>query len=120
MSEFITTSVTEVARLEEQVKVLQAQLNVHKGAATKWEPQISSVLALEDMSCRITLSYGGSTFSVAMSSDSISNLDQSSATAAYLDKFLSTIVAEKLRPMISTEVTMLKANVKAASAAGKW
>lgn len=120
MSEFVSTSVSEVARLEEHIKVLQAQLNVHKAAAAKWEPQVSAVLAVDTMVARVSMSYGGSAFSVGMPSEKLMQLDVDTATAMYLEKFLSTIIADKIRPLIAAEVSALRVNATASTSAGNW
>lgn len=120
MSEFVSTSVSEVARLEEHIKVLQSQLTAHKSSALKWEPQVSGVLAVDTMVARVSMSYGGSAFSVGMPAEKLMHLDVDTATAMYLEKFLSTIVAEKIRPLVAAEVSALRANATASTSAGKW
>lgn len=120
MSEFVSTSVSEVARLEEHIKVLQAQLTAHKAAASKWEPQVSAVLSVDTMVARISMSYGGTAFSVGMPADKLMHLDLDTATAMYLEKFLSTVIADKIRPLIASEVSALRTNAIASTSAGKW
>lgn len=120
MSDFVSTSVSEVARLEEHIKVLQTQLSAHKAAATKWEPQVSAVLTVDTMVARISMAYGGTAFSVGMPAEKLLRLDVDTATALYLEKFLSTVVADKIRPLIAAEVAALRNNAAASASAGEW
>lgn len=120
MNGFQTNTVTEIARLEEHIKVLQHQLDAKVNIAQMWEPKLSSAMTVEDKMCKISFKLNGTAITAVLNIEQVSQLDVNMLTSIFTEKFLNTVIAEKIRPLVLPHVVSLKNNAEAVMKAGSW
>lgn len=101
--------VTEVARLEELIESLSAQLKEANQVVHEWKP--AAVSSNNGVEVKFGLRVGQRAMAVTMSPQAVVDSSIEDITAAVVDKLCETLVAPLLRPLIEAEVSKQKFHI---------
>lgn len=119
MSDFDTRRVGEIAILEERIRALQAQVVEYRESAERWTPRTASEVGL-DGQVKISLMFGGKAISATMSAAYLAGTDLTTATTSVVETLCSSLVADRLRPIVQPEVERAMRNAQSLREVGKW
>lgn len=111
--------VAEIARLEEKVRALMAQVETYKADAELWKPVVTSAVE-GDGTVKISLRFGGKMLTATLNSSYLASTDLTSATSSVVTTLIDSLVADRLREVVMPEVDRVMKNVQSLQRVSKW
>lgn len=111
--------VAEIARLEEKIRALSAQVEIYKAESEMWKPAVTSQLD-NDGTVKISLKFGGKMMTATMTALYLSEVDLTSATTSVTTIFSESLAIDRLKHIVQPEVERMMTNAKALGRTSKW